>query len=73
MGKFQDNLLVIAIMSLFYAAWELFLKSAYYNWVQAKGEFMTFGTVALGYAIVMIAGYIIAKLIVRRRNVNVQP
>jgi len=71
-GKFQDNVLVIAIMSLFYAAWELFFKNMYYDWLQTEGEFMTFGKVAFGYAIVMMVGYVIAKIIVRRRNIDVQ-
>lgn len=68
MTNFRDSVMTIAIMSLFYAAWELFFKQAYYDWIGATGEFLTFGTVAFGYALVMVTGFIVAKIIVRRKR-----
>jgi len=54
------TILRILIVSAILAAWELYLKYPYYEYMASVGQAGSFGATMLGYAIPIFAGYIIA-------------
>ena len=61
-GALRKALVISAVL----AAYELFIKPAYYDWVLARtGEPPSFGDVMLGYFACIIAGFLIERVFFR--------
>ena len=54
------TILRILICSAMLAAWELYLKHPYYQYMESVGQAGSFGATMLGYAIPIFTGYILA-------------
>lgn len=63
----RDTVITMLIMSAFLALWELLFRPAIFEHVKTEGVF-GFGTVMLMYFIVMLVGFVIARIFTRRKK-----
>ena len=62
----SKNIVRIAILSLTFGIWEVYLKNAYYGYITDQGKPLGVAEVSLGYFVVLATAYIVSWWIVRR-------